>query len=415
MPIKMISATPASAARSSIGYSSRSSDSIFFPKGRLSTVQRIAQLLSIFAIFTLPLLGCMSSGVGLEPLNSGSMNVGKGYSSAVATFHPVSWGNLPGWTEDNLDQAWQAWLQSCKVISRPKDGVNWQSVCLKASQLSNPSNSVIRNYFEKNFQVYEIRHAKSTGQFTAGSERGLITGYYVPIIAGSRTREGKFQFPLYGYPASWKKNKPSQLPTRSELLSSGMLNGSELAWVEDPVEAASMQIQGSGQIRLQDGSILKLGFAGTNEQPFKSIAQWLISRGEMTVGQASMQGIKAWAKRNPDRVDQMLNANPRFVFFKVMPSSPNNDGVVGSIGAPLTSGRSIAVDWKAIPQGAPIYLSTTYPNSSQLLQRLVFAQDTGSAIIGGVRADYYWGTGDAAGESAGRMKQSGRMWLLLPL
>ena len=414
MPIKMISATPASAARSSIGYSSRSSDSIYFPKGRLSTVPRIAQLLGIFAIFTLPLLGCMSSGVGLEPLTSGNVNTGKGYSSTVATFHPVSWGQLPGWSDDNLEQGWQAWLQSCKIINRPREGVNWQSVCLKASQLNNPSNAGIRAYFEKNFQVYEIRHARSTGQYAAGSERGLITGYYVPIIEGSRTREGKFQIPLYAYPAAWKKNKPSQYPTRSELLSSGILKGSEIAWVEDPVEAASMQIQGSGQIRLQDGSTLKLGFAGTNEQPFKSIAQWLISRGEMTSGQASMQGIKAWAKKNPDRVEQMLSANPRFVFFKVMPSSTLNDGVVGSINAPLTPGRSIAVDWKALPQGAPVYLSTTYPNSSQLLQRLVFAQDTGSAIVGAVRADFYWGTGDAAGESAGRMKQPGKMWLLLP-
>lgn len=414
MPIKMISATPASARSRSMGYSSRSSDSIFFPKCELSTVQRIAQLVSIFAIFILPLLGCMSSGVGLDTTSSGSVSSGKGFSSTVATFHPVPWGQLPGWTEDNLDQGWQAWLQSCKVMNRFKDGVNWQSVCSKAAQISNPNNSSIRNYFEKNFQVYEIRHAKSSGQFSAGSDRGLITGYYVPVIEGSKTREGKFQVPLYAYPAAWKKNKPTQFPTRAELLSSGMLKGSELAWVEDPVEAASMQIQGSGQLKLQDGSTLKLGFAGTNEHGFKSIAQWLISRGEMTSGQASMQGIKAWAKKNPDRVEQMLNANPRFVFFKVMPTSPSNDGVVGAINTPLTGGRSIAVDWRAIPQGAPVYLSTTYPNSGQLLQRLVFAQDTGSAIIGAVRADFYWGTGDAAGENAGRMKQQGRMWLLLP-
>lgn len=378
-------------------------------------MNRIAQFIGLLTIFTLSLAGCMSSGVRIESPVSSVASSPKSFSSSVATFHSVSWASLPGWSDDSLAQSWDAWLQSCKVASRFKDGVNWQGVCAKASQLSKPSNAAVKEYFEKNFQVYEIRHARSSGQYSAGTDRGLITGYYEPEIKGSRVREGKFQTPLYAYPAAWKKNKPSQYPTRAELLSSGMLNGTELAWVEDPVAAAFMQIQGSGQIRLQDGSTLKLGFAGTNEQPFKSFAQWLIDRGEMSRGQASMQGIQEWARKNPDRVNQMLNANPRYVFFKVMPSANNNQGPIGSIGVPLTAGRSIAVDWKAIPQGAPIYLSTTYPSSNQLLQRLVFAQDTGSAIIGGVRADFFWGSGDAAGESAGRMKQQGRMWLLLPL
>ena len=415
MPIKMSRATPASAKSSNIGYSSSNSDSMSFPVSLKKSIYRIAQIFSVLTIFTLVLAGCMSSGVQDRSPSSSFSGVAKGFSSSVATFHPVAWSNLPGWGADSLAQSWEAWLQSCKVAHRFKDGVNWQAVCAKAAQISKPSNAVVKDYFERNFQVYEIRHAKTSGQYAAGTEKGLITGYYEPEIAGSRVREGKFQTPLYAYPAAWKKSKPSQFPTRAELLSSGMLNGTELAWIEDPVAAAFMQIQGSGQIRLQDGSTLKLGFAGTNEQPFKSFAQWLIDRGEMTRGQASMQGIQEWARKNPDRVNQMLNANPRYVFFKVMPSSSSNQGPIGSIGVPLTAGRSIAVDWKAIPQGAPIFLSTTYPSSSQLLQRLVFAQDTGSAIIGGVRADFFWGSGDAAGENAGRMKQQGRMWLLLPL
>jgi len=176
-----------------------------------------------------------------------------------------------------------------------------------------------------------------------------------------------------------------------------------------------MQIQGSGKIRLQDGQVLRLGYAGTNDQPFKSFAQWLLDRKEISRSEATMQGISQWAKRNPDRVNEMLNANPRFVFFKELPGNVSADmGPNGALGIPLTAERSIAVDLQAMPLGAPVFLSTTKPLSSEPLQKLVMAQDTGKAIVGGVRADYYWGSGEAAGEIAGRMKQSGKMWLLLP-
>jgi membrane-bound lytic murein transglycosylase A len=142
---------------------------------------------------------------------------------------------------------------------------------------------------------------------------------------GSQTRSSTYNVPLYAYPNAWKKTRPNPGPARAELISSGVLQGSEIAWVQDLVAAASMQIQCSGKIRLQDGRILRLGFAGTNEQPFKSSAQWLIDRKEMTRGEASMQGISQWAKRNPDRVNEMLNANPRFVFFKELPSNVDAD------------------------------------------------------------------------------------------
>ena len=176
-----------------------------------------------------------------------------------------------------------------------------------------------------------------------------------------------------------------------------------------------MQIQGSGKIRLEDGRIIRLGFAGPNDQPFKSFAQWLLDRREITRSQATMQGISDWAKKNPSRVSEMLNANPRFVFFKVLPGGVSAElGPNGALGVPLTAERSIAVDLQALPLGAPVFLASTRPLSTQPLQRLVMAQDTGKAIVGGVRADFYWGSGDAAAELAGRMKQSGRLWLLLP-
>ena len=232
---------------------------------------------------------------------------------------------------------------------------------------------------------------------------------------GSLSRTSIYNVALYAYPKVWRRTKPSPAPTRAELMSSGMLQGSEIAWVQDPVAAAFMQIQGSGKIRLEDGRILRLGFAGTNDQPFKSFAQWLLDHKDITRSEATMQGISQWAKRNPDRVNTMLNANPRFVFFKELPSNVDADlGPDGALGVPLTTERSIAVDLQALPLGAPVFLSTTRALSGQTIQKLVMAQDTGKAIIGGVRADYYWGSGDAAGEIAGRMKQNGKMWLLLP-
>ena len=323
------------------------------------------------------------------------------YSSEIASFRPVSWQMLPGWREDDLTQAWPAWLKSCEVLRRRAGEVNWQGVCAKTGAVSNGNTETIRQYFETNFQAYEIRN-------NSGSETGLVTGYYEPVINGSQTRTSVYTVPLYAYPAAWKKSRPNPGPTRAELMSSGVLQGSEIAWVQDPLEAASMQIQGSGKIRLDDGRILQLGFAGTNDQPFKSSAQWLLDRQEIARKDASMQGISQWAKRNPERVNDMLNANPRFVFFKEMP------GTIGALGVNLTAERSIAVDLKAMPLGAPVFLSTTKPLSNQPMQKLVMAQDTGKAIVGGVRADYYWGSGFAAGELAGRMKQNGRMWLLLP-
>ena len=365
---------------------------------------------SVFAILTASLVvGCSippTRGTGSRSSDSGATPTS--YSSSIASFNAVSWQALPGWQEDDLSQAWPAWLKSCDALRKRSGEVNWRQACTQATSLSPSDTQSIRRYFESNFQVYEIRNS-------SGSETGLITGYYEPVMNGSQTRTSTYNVPLYAYPNTWKKSRPNPGPTRAELISSGVLQGSEIAWVQDPVAAASMQIQGSGKIRLQDDRILRLGFAGTNEQPFKSSAQWLIDRKEMTRGEASMQGISQWAKRNPDRVNEMLNANPRFVFFKELPSNVDADlGPNGALGIPLTSERSIAIDLQAMPLGAPVFLATTKPLSNQPMQKLVMAQDTGKAIVGGVRADYYWGSGDAAGEIAGRMKQNGKMWLLLP-
>jgi membrane-bound lytic murein transglycosylase A len=364
---------------------------------------------SVFAILIGSLIvGCSTpptrgtgyrSNTGVAPAN---------YSSAIASFNAVSWQALPGWQDDDLSQAWPAWLKSCDALRKRSGEVNWRQVCAQAASISPRDAQSIRRYFESNFQAYEIRNS-------AGSETGLITGYYEPVMNGSQTRTSVYSVPLYAYPNTWRQARPNPGPSRAELINSGLLKGSEIAWVQDPVAAAFMQIQGSGKIRLQDGRVLRLGYAGTNEQPFKSFAQWLLDRKEITRGEASMQGISQWAKRNPDRVNEMLNANPRFVFFKELPGNVSADlGPTGALNVPLTTERSIAIDLQAMPLGAPVFLATTKPLSDQVLQKLVMAQDTGKAIVGGVRADYYWGSGDAAGEMAGRMKQNGKMWVLLP-
>jgi membrane-bound lytic murein transglycosylase A len=185
-----------------------------------------------------------------------------------------------------------------------------------------------------------------------------------------------------------------------------------LFWAENAVDLFFLHVQGSGQVELPDGERARVGYADQNGHPYASIGRWLIDQGEMTLEQVSMQGIRDWARRNPERLGEMLEANPSYVFFRELPLT--GGGPLGALGVPLTPGRSIAIDPRHIPQGVPVFLSTTYPLSERPLRRLMMAQDTGSAIRGVVRADFYWGTGREAGERAGRMKQQGRMWALLP-
>jgi membrane-bound lytic murein transglycosylase A len=177
------------------------------------------------------------------------------------------------------------------------------------------------------------------------------------------------------------------------------------------VELFFLQIQGSGQVRLDNGERIRVGFADQNGHPFRSLGRYLVERGEMTLDQASMQSIKAWAAANPAKLQEALNQNPSYVFFRELPVM---SGPIGALGVPLTTQYSIAVDRRFVPLGAPVYLSTTFPLSEQPLNRLVAAQDTGGAIRGVVRADFFWGSGSEAGERAGRMRQQGRMWLLWP-
>ncbi len=196
-------------------------------------------------------------------------------------------------------------------------------------------------------------------------------------------------------------------------------SGKELLWLDDPVEAFFVQVQGSGRVQFPDGSGVRIGYADQNGLPYRSIGRVLIDRGELTLETASMQGIKAWGRQHPDRLPALLDENPSYVFFREVAAHANSadsgiDGPIGAIGVPLAAGRAIAVDPRFLPLGAPIFLATTEPLSNVPLRRLVLAQDTGGAIRGALRVDFFWGSGDDAGRSAGRMNQTGSMWLLWP-
>ena len=329
---------------------------------------------------------------------------------ALSTLH-----QLPGWSSDTMEDVWPAWLKSCRYLLKASVVSDLKAVCQSAIQLKNPSDSVVKRFFETHFQARQIRQLTESRGYPKDSVQGLVTGYYEPILRGSLTQKGPYQTALYQYPPSWK-NDPSQMrPARAELFKSGVLKGLELVWVEDPVAAAVMQIQGSGKIVLENQQVLRLGFAGTNQQTFQSFANWLIQNKEITLSQANMPTISAWAKANPSRIEELLNTNPRFVFFKIIKGGADDAGPIGALGESLTVGRSIAVDWQYISKGVPMFLSTSDPQNNQPLQKLVFAQDTGNAIVGSIRVDYYWGSGDLAGEKAGKTKQAGTVWVLEPI
>ena len=336
----------------------------------------------------------------------------------------VPYTAIPNWQTTTLAESWDAFLQGCTALQKR---AAWRSVCDEARRLENPPEATVRDFFERNFQAYESSNED-------GSTEGLVTGYYEPLIKGSRTATTRARFPIYGVPddlitvdlasvypelknlrlrGRLVGNKLVPYATRREIENRGdSANLKILAWAEDAVELFFLQIQGSGRVALADGTHLRLGYADQNGHPYKSIGKLLVERGELTLDQASMQSIKEWGIKNPDKLPALLAANPSYVFFRELPEGL--PGPLGALGVPVTAGRSIAVDPKFIPLGAPVFLSTTLPNSATPLNRLMMAQDTGGAIRGGVRADFFWGFGAEAGEMAGRMKQKGRMWVLLP-
>ena len=325
---------------------------------------------------------------------------------------------------DNVLLTWTAWLRSCSVLKQ-KD--TWKKVCDLADDIKEPSDENIKNYFKKYFNLYSATNMD-------GSDTGTITGYYQPILKGSKVKTSHYKVPLYTtpkdlitvdlsdvYPELKSKrlrgklagNKLIPYLSRAEIDGQGSpLAGNEIVWVEDPVEAFFLEIQGSGIIQFDNGEAMQIGYADQNGYPFKAIGSTLVQKKEITMAEASMEGIKNWARKNITKLREFLNMNASYIFFRKLPN--DLPGPIGALGVSIEAERSVAIDPKFIPLGAPVFLSTTQPNTSEPLERLMVAQDTGGAIRGGVRADFYWGSGDEAGRKAGSMKQQGKIWTLLP-
>jgi membrane-bound lytic murein transglycosylase A len=319
---------------------------------------------------------------------------------------PVPWSELPGLQEDKLFEAWNAWLKSCQ-----KPLPAFAQVCADVRRMSIASAEEQVGWLQARLQAYRVESSQ-------GDDTGLLTGYFEPLLLGSRTATADFKVPLHRPPPGLGVRKPWYSRKEADTLpeAQAALKGHEIAWVADAVDALVLQIQGSGRIQLANApgatQQIRLAYAGTNDQPYKSVGRWLLDQGE--IRDASWPGIKNWVAQNPARVQEMLWSNPRMVFFREesLSAIDADSGPRGAQGVALTPGRSIAVDPGSIPYGTPVWLSSVGPQTS--LNKLVIAQDTGSAIVGAVRADYFAGAGAEAAELAGRLKQALRLWVLWP-
>jgi membrane-bound lytic murein transglycosylase A len=327
---------------------------------------------------------------------------------ARARWVPVNWSELPGWESDHVAELWPALLRGCE-----KPAAEWLRFCTDARQAAPAGDGAMRSFLQQRTLPFRVESLE-------GSADGMVTGYFEPLVEASRVARGAFRVPLYLAPADLGTRKPYWSRQQVDTLSAAQaqLRGRELAFVANPLDALILQIQGSGRLNLTeaDGTrkLVRAAFAGHNDHPYKSVGRWLVEQGELKAEQASWPAIKAWAQMNPRRINELLWSNPRVVFFREEAMPDPNVGPRGAQGVPLTPGRSIAVDPLSIPYGAPVWLDTTEPLSNTPLRRAVMAQDTGTAITGAVRADYFWGWGEQAENQAGRMKQPLRLWVLWP-
>lgn len=356
-----------------------------------------------------------------------------------ARWVPVTWSQLPGWADDRATELWPALQAGCA-----KPAAGWAAVCARALAFNPPDDGFARDFLQRELQPYRVESPE-------GASTGLATGYFEPLVAARRQRQPGFTVALHRAPADLAQRRPWYTRQQVDTLpaAAAALRGQEIAWLASPLDVLVLQIQGSGRLRITepDGRqrTVRVAFAGHNDQPYKSVGRWLIDQGELRADGASWPAIRDWGQRaTPDRLQQMMWANPRLVFFReeAMPDEgansggssgtkgpngsnavrglqgqsgpPTANGPRGAQNVPLTAGRSVAVDPQAVPYGTPLWLDTTEPLSSTPLRRLVMAQDTGTAITGAVRIDYFWGAGDQAEQQAGRMKQPLQLWALWP-
>lgn len=325
------------------------------------------------------------------------------------SYVPVSFAQLPGWNSDRLAEAIPALRKSCDRLMQLPTGqavgangaggtvADWSGACGALRWVKQDDEIALRAYLQDWFQPYKVSNGHG--------DDGRFTGYYEAELHGSRRKTAKYRYPLLGRP------KEEVTDSRAEI-EAGKLGDKApvLLWVDDPVDLHILQIQGSGRVLLDDGSVQRVGYAGNNGREFVGLGKILLEHGKLGPGETTMPFVRSWLKNHPAEAPALMAENPRYVFFRLV----HGEGPIGAFTVPLTAGRSLAVDPKFIPLGVPVWLDTVDPDGIPL-QRLMMAQDTGSAIKGAVRGDVFWGSGDQAFDKAGRMKSRGSYYLLLPL
>jgi membrane-bound lytic murein transglycosylase A len=305
--------------------------------------------------------------------------------------------DLPGWEADDHGAALDAFRATCDLMDGPDYGPDWRAPCALARGVR-PEGA--RGFFEAYFRPVLVEDG----------EPPLVTGYYEPEVAGSLRQDARFRVPLLRLPPD-APDGPWHTATEIERGALGG-RGLELAWIEDPVDLFFLQVQGSGRVRLPGGALLRVGFAGSNGHPYTSVGGALVARGALREHELSARAIRGWVRDNPGRGRALLRLNASYVFFRDVSDVPPEAGPLGAMGRSVTPMRSVAVDPVHVPLGAPVWVETT---GEKPLARLMVAQDVGSAIKGAQRADVFTGTGEAAGEAAGAMRDGGRLAVLLPL
>ncbi len=338
---------------------------------------------------------------------------------------PLAVEALPGWTDDDLAGVETAIERQCELLAQPGP---WPRLCI---EFKTQRGALLKAWIASRFQAWPVLGADN-------SDTGLVTGYYEPILTGSRIRESDAQVAVYRRPndllrieipnaldpAAGAANSRLRgrlvqdrvLPyySRAEIETTGVLKGQELLWLDDPIEAFFLHVQGSGRVRLRDGTTLRVAFSDTNGLSYRPIGRVMRDRGLLPAGGVNAPAIKQWLRANPQSADEIMHANARYVFFREQPEGVVAAGPAGSLGVPLTPMRSIASDPRVLPPGSLVFMQTSHPASQLPLNRLTISQDTGVAIVGPVRADLFWGNGPEAERDAGLMQSRGKLWLLWP-
>lgn len=359
--------------------------------------------LRLFMLFIVALTGCATP---TPPAPNNSLASTPPSVRGASQWVPTDFSQLPGWPESNLSDAWGAMVASCQ-----KPHPAWRPYCASLRSQSLGSEHDKQAWLQTHFQPYQLMDQN-------GQTQGLLTAYYEPELTATRQPQPTSRVALYKPPIGVPQKAPWYTRQEIDTLPEAgtALQGRELVYISDPIDALILHIQGSGKATIQepDGrtTLARIAFAATNEQPYKSVAKWLMDQGQLR--DTSWAGIRAWATRNPARINDMLWSNPRYVFFREEPLTHLDAslGPKGAQGVALTAGRSIAIDPSSLPYGVPVWIHTTSPVLTT--SRLVVTQDTGSAIVGAIRADYFAGSGAAAGELAGRVKQAFQAWVLWP-